>query len=300
MENENQKMMPVGNMAPKKIGVVETYAADMTKTIEKAEGGMIKKIIQEQEEHEAVKKNISPESRRNKFFMLIGVALIIAAFFLLIFLITLKNQNSTVSVAPQVAPIIFTDQTQYTEIGGLTKDQITQTILNEANATDVKVGGVERVYLTENKKIIGLRKFLALLKANLDISQNTFVDDNFLLGIDNQNTNTTGGTGGELFVLLKTRSFLDIFPALKSWESKMFLDLHGLFGVDLNADTNYLLTKDFDDGVVNNKNARILHDKDGKVILEYVLADDNFIVITNSDVAAGEVMLRLASGQIKK
>ena len=84
MENENQKPMPVPNTAPKKIGVVETYAADMTKTIEKGEGGMIRKIIEEQEEHEAVKKNISPESRRNKFFMLIGVALIISAFFLLI------------------------------------------------------------------------------------------------------------------------------------------------------------------------------------------------------------------------
>ena len=300
MENENQKPIPVGEKAPKKIGVVETYAQDMSKTIERGEGGMIRKIIEEQEEREEVKKNISPESKRNKSFMLIGLALILIAFFSLVFLITLQNKISTVSVAPQLTPIIFTDQTRSEEIGGLNKDQIEQTILNEASATDVKNGGVERLYLTENKNIIGFRRFLSLLKANLSADQIASVNDNFLLGIDNEKTTTTPGTGGELFILLKTTSFADVFPVLKSWENKMFFDLHGLFGVDINADTNYLLTKDFDDGVVNNKNARILHDKDGKVIMEYIFADDASVIITNSDQAVQEVMLRLASGQIKK
>jgi hypothetical protein len=300
MENENSKPIPAAEKTPKKIGVVETYAADMTKTIEKAEGGMIRKIIEENEEHEAIKKNISPESKRNKLFMFIGVILVFSAFFILFFLFIFKNQISTINVVPQVAPIIFTDQTQYKEIAGLTKDQIAQTILNETNATNVKSGGVEGLYLTENKKIIGLRRFLTLLKANLDVNQITFVNDNFLLGIANENTTPTVGTGGNLFILLKTRSFADIFPALKNWEGKMFYDLHGLFGIDINADTNYLLTKDFEDGVVNNKNARILHDQDGKVVLEYVFADDTSVIITNSDAAAQEVMLRLASGQIKQ
>ena len=129
---------------------------------------------------------------------------------------------------------------------------------------------------------------------NLDISQNTFVSDNFLMGIFN------GGEGKDLFILLKTRSFVDIFPDLKSWENKMFSDLHGFFGVDINIDTNYLLTKDFEDGVANNKNARILYDKDGKIVLEYVFANDTSLIITNSDRAVQEVMLRLVSGQIKK
>jgi len=303
MENENKKpapapVVPTGKI-PKKIGVVETYAADMTKAIEKNEGGMIRKIIEEQEEKEEVKKNVSPESKRNKLFMLIGLVLVLSACFAVIFLINLRNQISTVSVVSQATPIIFTDQTKSEEIAGLNKDQIAQTILNEANATNVKTGGVERLYLTENKNIIGFRRFLTLLKANLTSDQVTPVNDNFLLGIDNQNTTTTE-TGGNLFFLLKISSFDDIFPVMQSWENKMFSDLHGFFGVDINADTSYLLTKDFDDGVVNNKNARILHDKDGKVILEYIFADDTSVIITNSDQAAGEVMQRLASGQITK
>ena len=293
MENENTKIIPTEEKTPKKVGVVETYAEDMAKVIEKGEGGIIKKIIQEEEEQEAIKKNISPESKRNQLFMIIGAVLILFAIVLLFSLSALKNKISTVSVTTQFTPIIFTDKIEYKEITELTKEKIIQTILNEINATDVKTGGVEGVYLTENKKIIGLRRFVELIQGNFVIDQNTFVDDNFLLGIANKETK-------DLFFLLKTRSFLDIFPAMKSWESKMFYDLHGFFGVDINADTNYLLTKDFEDGVVNNKNARILRDNNDKIVLEYVFADDTSVVITNKDEAAQEIMLRLASGQVKK
>ena len=300
MENENQKPMSGPDNTPKKIGMVKTYVEDMTKAIEKNEGGMIRKIIQEQEEREEVKKNVSPESKRNKLFMLIGLVLILAAFFVVTFLIILQNQISTVSVAPQVAPIIFTDQNQSVEIAQLNKNEIAQMVFNEVNATNVKNGGVERLYLTENKNIIGFRRFFTLLKANLTPNQVVPISDNFLIGIYNGDNTNTIGNGGSLFFLLKTASFADVFPVMQSWESNMFSDLHGLFGVNISADTNYLLTKDFDDGIVGNKNARILHDKDGKVVLEYIFADDNSVIITNNDQAAQEAMSRLASGQIKK
>ena len=278
----------------KKGGIVKTYAEDMAKVIEKNEGGVIKKIIHEQEEHEAIKKNLSPESKRNKLFMLVSVLLIFLAVILFASLVAIKNQSSTTAVAPQFTPLVFTDKAEYKEIAGLSKSQITQTILNEINSTGVKNGGVEGVYLTENKKIIGLRRLGVLLGMNLPADQMTFVNDNYLLGIFNE------GTQKDLFILLKTRSFLDVFPTMKTWESKMFSDLDGLFGITINADTSYLLTKNFEDGIVGNKNARILKDKNGKTILEYVFANDTSVIITDSDQTAQEVMLRLASGQIKK
>ena len=56
MESDN-------NLKAKK---VETYADDMAKAISGGQGGLIKKIIHEEEEKEALKKNISPESEKNK------------------------------------------------------------------------------------------------------------------------------------------------------------------------------------------------------------------------------------------
>lgn len=272
---------------------IKTYAEDMAKVIESGKGGVIKKLIHEQEEEEAQKKNLSPESQKNKLFMFISVALIFLSVLVLIIWAVFKEKISTVSVEPQFIPIIFTDQSKFLEIGGLSKDKISQTVLNEVNAANIKIGGVEGIYLTNNKKPVLLREFISLIKSSFVPGQNVFVSDNFLFGVVKNDTQ-------DLFILLKVRSFVDVFESIKAWENKIFYDLHGFFAVEINADTNYLLTKDFEDGIVENKNARILYDKDGKIVLMYVFADENSVIITNSLPVVHEVKPRLAGSQIKK
>jgi hypothetical protein len=104
----------------------------------------------------------------------------------------------------------------------------------------------------------------------------------------------------DLFILFKINAFGGAFNQMRIWENKMFLDLHGFFGYDISAFTNYLLTKDFQDGFVQNKNARILYDNTGKVVLMYVFVDEEFLVITNTEQAVKEAMLRVNSSKIKK
>jgi hypothetical protein len=168
----------------------------------------------------------------------------------------------------------------------------------------VKNGGVEGIYLTENKQPsvgIGLRRFIALIKSSFVPGDNMFfVSDNFLMGVVNGKADTIRVSGDGFFILIKIRAAADIFDALREWEGKMFFDLSGFLGVSLSSDTNYLFTKDFEDGIINNKNARILYDKDGKIVLMYIFADDNSVIITNSQFAAREIMLRLASSKKKQ
>jgi len=279
---------------------VKTYAEDVARAIESGQGGVIKEIIQSQEQQEAINENLSPESKKNKLFMFISVILIFLSCIVLIVYVVFKEKISTISVKPQFTPIIFTDQNVFLEIGGFTKDKITQTVLNEVNNTKVKIGGVEGIYLTENKSVVMFRKLISLIKGNLSLDKVTFLDDNFLLGIFNSGLKSSSPTSGDFFILLKMRSISDIFDGMRSWENKMFNDLHGFFGIDINADTNYLLTKDFEDEIVENKNARILKDKDGKTVFMYIFADETSLIITNTSIATHEIILRLAGSQIKK
>ena len=272
---------------------VKTYAEDMAKVIESGEGGIIKKIIHEQEEQEAEKKNLSPESKKNKLFMLVSVALVVLAFLTIISIIVFRQKIFTVSVAPQFTPIIFTDQNKFLEIGGLNRDKIIQTVLNEMNTAKIKVGGIEGIYLANDKNPVLLREFVKLIGGSFVPGQTIFVSDNYLLGVVNNKAK-------DLFILLKVRSFADIFQSIRAWENKMFYDLHGFFDIGITSETNYLLTKNFEDGIVENKNARILYDKDNKIVLMYVFADENSVIITNTSEAVREIMLRLASSQIKK
>ena len=285
---------------------VETYARDMVKAIESDKGGLIKKIIHEEEKHEAEKINLSPKSRKNRLFMFISIMLIFLALTVLVFLAFFNESVNVVPITPQATSIIFTDQTDFKAIDGFSKDQIVETILNQINNTKIKAGGVEGIYLTENKKVIGFKRFITLIKNNLILEQN-IISDNFLLGALNRGlkpTSTTAGTArpakGDFFMLLKVRSFSDIFPVMLGWENKMLYDLSEFFGININSNTNYLFTKDWQDGIVENKNARILKDNNGKIVLMYIFVNDSSVIVTSSEMATKEVILRIASNQIKK
>src|SRR3989339_920715 len=252
-----------GKAAPSPIRKVaaETYAGDMAEVIENDREGLVKKIIHGEERHEEEKKNLSPESKKNKLLMFLSaffmfLALVILFFFFFIF----KKEANTIPTEKQFTPIIFNDQSTFLEIFGLKREEIIQTVLNQVNATKVRVGGVEGIYLTENKQVIGLRRFISLIKSNFVPNDNLFfVNDNFLLGTVLTGLKSTSPNAGDFFILLNVRGVADIFDSLRIWEGKMFSDLYKFFGLSLSKETNYLLIKEFQDGMVENKNARILY-----------------------------------------
>ena len=291
MEDPNKIKIPEDSVVKNK--VIETYAEDMAKVIEGNEGELIKNIIHEQEMHELEKKNLSPKSSKNRIFIFVGFTLLFISFGIFIVLGFLRQKINTVEVQIQSDSIIFTDQNYFQDVGDLNKDAIVQSVLNEISGTDVEPGGVEAIYLTVNKQIVGFREFISLIQSNFTVPDSQIIDNNFLIGVVNKDTK-------DLFILLKVKSFIDSFDSMRSWEGKMFNDLHGFFNIKISTSNKELLTKDFVDGRIANKNARILYDKAGQIVLMYVFADEHSVVITNSEDATLEVILRLAAGQISK
>lgn len=272
---------------------IQTYVDDMTKVLESNKEGLIKKLIQEQERHDDEKKAASPISKRNKLYGVLGSVLILAAFAAVGSVLIVKKNKETVDIKPQFKPIIFLDESGFVEIGGLPKDRLVNTVINTINTSKITEGQVEGIYLTEDKKIIGLRRFLALIKSSFIPGDVIYVNDNFLFGVTDQGSKNP-------FFLLKVRSFADIFPLMRDWESKIFFDLHGFFGIEVTSDTKYLTVKDFEDGFVGNKNARILYDDSGEIVMMYVFADENSVIVTNKELSATEIMSRLTQGDVKK
>jgi len=297
---QNQIIIPSEKQSAPYNEVVETYAGDMAEAIGGDSGNSIKKIIDEAEDNAAENKNLSPENKKNQIFLLIGFLLFIFALILatVTFIFVQKNTKPVV-VQKQFTPLVFNDSMTSLEVSGLKKDEIIQNIFNEISKTKVKAGGVEGIYLTENKQTIGLRRFIALIESHFTPNSNTlFVSDNFLLGVANNKAKDGPSLGTGFFVLFKVRSATDIFDNLRVWEPNMFNDLHGLLGVKIEGNNNYLLTKGFQDGIIENKNARILYDKAGNIVLMYLFAGDNSVLVTDSQSAAHEIILRLASSQI--
>ena len=294
MEPENKTTNKTGDLPIGKSKVIKTFTEDMTHVLEDGRGGIIKKIIHSEEQHEIEKRDESPQSRKNRFFMFFGLILILASIGTLFFFFQ-KRAVPTVPVAKQFVPIIFTDKNALLEIADLKKTVIEKKVFDGVNTSTIKIRQIEGIYPTLNKSPVGLRKFMSAIDGSFNPSEANFVDDNFLMGII-KNDNSTNS----FFMLMKMRSIIDVFEIMRSWESKMFLDLHGFFGVDLLPETKYLLTKNFENGIIENKNARILYDTDKNIVMAYVFADDNSIVITNSENAVREIILRLGASEVKQ
>ena len=292
MEEEKQNEPKSDPILPKGVEV-ETYLNDMAKVVEGNKDGVLKKIITEQEKYEERKYSESPKAKTNRKLMILGSFFFLAAIAVLAVFLIHKKENSTVDVQVQFQPPFFIDTSRFIEINGLDKSAIANSVLSEVNKSKLKQGDVIGVYFVENKKVVGLRKFLDLIKASFIPGDELFVKENFLVGVSNRETK-------DFFMLIKMRSLMDVFKNMRDWESKIFYDLHEFFGIKISANTEYLLTKDFEDGIVKNKNARILYDNERKIVLMYVYVDDNSVVLTNTESTAEEIMLRLMPGQIKK
>ncbi len=291
--------------------VAQTFADDMASVIGNDQGGgLVKKIIQGEELHEEEKKNLSTESTKNKFFMFVGLLLLVVGVSISVIFFH-KSVAPTVPIATPFTPLVFTDKSAYLPIDGFSKEEIVHTILNEANTSEVKIGGVEGIYLTLDKKVVGFRDFATLLKLNFVPESDALVSDNFLMGVVNDVVvpdinvdQSVISTSKDFFILMKVKSVPEVFSMFGDWENKLFFDLHSLFGLGISSETETLLTKDFTNGIIENKNARILYQDDNvdvpAVALMYVFADDHSVVLTNARSGAKELMMRLASSQVEK
>ncbi len=271
---------------------VDTYAEDMARVLQDDKEGLVKKIIHEAEEREAEKKNFSPESTKNKIYMFLSFLLVALAVSILVISIW-GRQMQTVSVPEQFSHLISIEKSFFIEVDGLAREAVIASVANEIRQTDLKDGGVEGIYLTSNKQVVGLRSFINLLEMSFAPGPFELVSDNFLIGATNMGAK-------ESFILIKVRSMLDVFTPMRDWEGKMFAELYQLFNLQLNSENNYLLTKTWEDGVIDNKNARILTDTEGNIVMMYVFADEASVVIISGRDGAREVMLRLRQSEIKK
>ncbi len=295
MPNENETKI---NPNPTEEKVIHTYVDDMAQVIENNREGLIKNIIHQDEERENEKISQSPEAVKNRIMIGVSAFLVLSSIAIIAVLIY-KQKPNIVELQQQFTPLVFTDKSVFLEISGLNKEKIIQTILNTKKEAVLRPGQVEGIYLTENKNIVGLKRFTELTKNTFVLPTSPagnvgLVSDNFLMGV----TNT--GTSNEFFILLKTRSMTDIWGSLRAWENKMFEDLYRIFELDLSSDTKYLLTKDFSDSIINNKNARTLYQNNGGVAIMYIFANNTSIVITKDKLTAREIIERLSSSKIGK
>ncbi len=271
--------------------VVHTFSDDMVGALGENPGSSLRTMIHEQEERDKEREALSPQNPENKIFIALSTLLLVLSLLGLLYVVFTRGE--IVETQQKATPIIFVDRNQFVSIDNLNNEKAISALKSAFALSTVKQGGIEAFYLTRNKKLIQTDDFLDITALNMPGKARDMISPTFMVGVAKTSKN-------EPFILLKVRSFSDIFPFMQEWEDKMFYDLHDVFGISLGKDTNALLNKKFEDGFVQNKNARVLYQADGSVALMYVYADTESVIITRSVQAGSEVMRRLSGSDIRK
>lgn len=283
--------------------IVRTYKGDLESAIQANHLSSINIAIAENQKMRDKIADQGTETGENSYsksrvIIFISLILIILGIIGISLTYFFKNQNSDSTVKVQTLPALIT--TEYKgelNISLVSKDKLISNLAEKLNDTQIPVNNLYNVYLTTGtgtaRRLITPAEFISNMKLQTpDIIARTLLPD-FMVGMYLFERNLP-------FAILKTSSFENTYAGMLDWEKNLEQDFKGLFRLPGYEKSGGILdeltpttAKKFEDGIILNKDVRLLHDENNNIILLYGIIDKETVVITVSETAFKEIISRL-------
>lgn len=277
----------------RKVGVgIRTYAADIADIMRREKGSVIKIALAEQERRRAYQEKRDPTSTRNIIVILLGIIFIVSG--IMIFVYSIMNRSAPIpaTLNQTVLPgLIYTENQTQTDITNMSRGNLFNTIHEMVRAPFAEIGTITNIAMISQTSVGRSATTAQNFFSKLGIAApgrvtNTFTGA-FMLGSHKQTSD------GNLFLMIKIKDYNESFSAMREWEISMVSDLVRLFQIDSRNFAGNIFLKNFQNAVLFNKDARSVYDDDGVLVLTYVYADRNTVIITTNSGTVGEVVKRM-------
>jgi hypothetical protein len=288
-------------LSPKSI--VRTYKGDLETAIQANHLSSINIAIAENEKmHSQIKEQATEpapagEYSKNKIIIFVSAILIIIGIVALTFIIIKSSNQSPVIKVQELPSLITTESKDELNSSTVAKNAFVGTLSNKINTSNIPANNFYNVYITTGtstgRRLVTASEFISLLGFSMpDIIKRTLLPD-FMIGTYSFNQNLP-------FLILKTSYFENAYAGMLQWELNLEKDFRLLFKLNgyenalgILADLTPTSQKKFEDGVIVNKDVRLLRGDDGKIFFLYSIIDKETIIITVNDVAFKEIRDRL-------
>jgi hypothetical protein len=251
------------------------------------------------------------------------------------FLQSQKAAQVAVQTEQQVQPLLYTEVISPLNIDDIRIDDLTKLIEKDKDAV-MDLGSMKAIVLTtgnsaanstssEKERPLTTAEFFGALNSRAPDGLIRSLDPNYLLGVYAYNPR-------DMFEVFKVNSYDAAFAGMLEWEPSIESDIGNIFinkkervGTDLSALSNptdstssaaigtgspaatttsssspfgVFSQRRFVDKILNNKDARVLVDSDGKEAMLYTFLDKNTLVISTSGNSLKEIIFRLTTGRI--
>ncbi len=183
----------------------------------------------------------------------------------------------------------------------LSEQEIRDAITREIDTANLPLNNIEGIYFVKKllplksrvetdlsraqQGALGIREIFFIVKNNIPPNLlRAMEDQDFLFGIHSLGANRP-------FFVITVESFENAFAGMLKWESFMFDDLASLFSLDVSS--TQFIDRLFEDVVIKNRDARILKDSEGNIVLIYSFIDKETLVIATNEETFDEVVNRL-------
>ena len=306
---------------------IQTYQSDIEKVIEQKKVSVVSVAAAEAERRavcDCARGGRSPHTRGRTFGSLLaperlwvrtamilgGVFLLTAAAGVLYFVLT---RDTSVLVEGQLqAPFIFVDDTQIIEVRrGDSRAAVVQKLETARKSASLALGSVARLYPatpTQDKEapqLLTATELLGVMASNMPEELARALQPAYLLGVHVFDEN-------QPFLILRVDSYGQGFSGMLAWERVMQNDLEPLFTRRVAAHvktqqasstaTSTLseqpIQTQFVDKIVENRDARVIQNGYGDILLLWTFLSRNTILITTNEYTMREVISRLSSAPI--
>ena len=295
---------PTSTISNNQKSVIRTYKDDLESALQKNHLSSVNIAIAENQKlhsqtKNTQKENLSSGNSSGKKILFFSLFFIIAGIIGISVFYFINTQTSTSKIVQvqQLPSLITYEYKDELNVNTILKDRFTSALSSKLNDILTPENTIYNLFVTNStnstKKLITASDFVSLTKFKIpDALARTLLPD-FMIGMYSFDRNLP-------FLILKTSSFANTYSGMLSWETDLETDFQNIFrlpGYGNNGGTlsklNPITTKKFQDGVILNKDVRILYDDNNNMLLLYSIVDQQTIVITVNDIVFKEIVNRL-------
>lgn len=283
---------PLGAESPK-IKAIRTYQSDVAENVKGQKTSLVRMVIAESERKKKLAEIESPTSKLNLFLIAASVILLLGGTLTAVYVFNRSREAKTTALTGVAPALIFAEKDKHLSVTGLKTERLAAAVGEEVATANNKLDTIENISFSETvsgvETPLTTERFFFFLDSRMPPALIRSLDKSFMLGFHTFN-------GNQPFLILRTTFYENTFAGMLGWEEYMTRDLFPLFNIREDPSSG-VFGRPFEDRTVKNRDARVLKDDSGRVILFYTFKDKQTLIITTSPDTLEEVTRRLNSAK---
>lgn len=283
--------MDTDNKKETKIPAVRTFRSDLDQAVHDQGASLASIMLAEKKHQEETSKVVAAKSIKSSLiYVLLSILLIVGAVVSYFVFKSMTDKASTAQVVQdQLSTYVSYDTVTHLKADGLIGKESIGAVVQSARSQAGKNGSIEVLSFEKNAPAVTLTtsEFFKALMVNPSANLLNSVSENLMTGIY-----TTPNLDRHLFLIFGVQNYDKALTGALEWERTIINDLFTIFNIQVSGNYSPILNSQFEDVVINNKNARIIRDVNGKPALYMLFINKDLFIITDNEDAIQEITNR--------